>query len=211
LRHFGFGPVSGDGFGLGYIIKEDSISVCASSKHRQTKRFIDSIESYLNEVRRLLKATKQRDSHGPKTTRAREAEEKAGRDGRLKSRGRVIKADSYKLDSDGKGIQTPTSIDTAEVEDDGLGGCKLLRVVSSQGITDICTRRLFRCWDAAASVEEEGRASSSRSNRAATKGGGQETGFDRVLNRGIKVPKLLIDGVEMMPNMNTRVVSGMSQ
>jgi carnitine O-acetyltransferase len=126
LRHFGFGPVSGDGFGIGYIIKEDSISVCASSKHRQTKRFIDSIESYLNEIRRLLRATRQRNSSAGKSTRAREAEDKIGKDGRLKSRGRIIRAESARMDSDGKGIQTPTSIDTAEVEDDGLGGCKFL-------------------------------------------------------------------------------------
>src|SRR5436305_612931 len=59
LRHFGFGPVSGDGFGIGYIIKDDSISICASSKHRQTKRFVDSIESYLLEIRRILKLTKK--------------------------------------------------------------------------------------------------------------------------------------------------------
>ena len=29
------------------------------------------------------------------------------------------------MDGEGKGMQTPASIDTAEVEDDGLGGCKL--------------------------------------------------------------------------------------
>ncbi|KAJ4582349.1 carnitine O-acetyltransferase yat1 [Exophiala dermatitidis] len=122
LRHFGFGPVSGDGFGIGYIIKDDSISVCASSKHRQTRRFVDSLESYLNEIRRLLKATKPRDSAAGKSTRAREAEAKASKDGRLKSRGRIIKSEGPKLD----GTQTPASMDTAEVEDDGLGGCKFL-------------------------------------------------------------------------------------
>ncbi|KIX08955.1 uncharacterized protein Z518_00033 [Rhinocladiella mackenziei CBS 650.93] len=118
LRHFGFGPVSGDGFGIGYIIKDDSISVCASSKHRQTRRFVDSLESYLHEIRRLLKATKSKDAAAAKITRAREVEEKAGKDGRLKSRGRVIKAEAAKMD----GFQTPTSMDTAEVEDDSLGG-----------------------------------------------------------------------------------------
>ncbi|KAK5056599.1 hypothetical protein LTR84_012131 [Exophiala bonariae] len=118
LRHFGFGPVSGDGFGIGYIIKDDSISVCASSKHRQTKRFVDSLESYLNEIRRLLRATKSKDAPVGKVTRAREAEDKVGKDGRLKSRGRVIKTENARMD----GAQTPTSMDTAEVEDDGLGG-----------------------------------------------------------------------------------------
>ncbi|RVX72903.1 hypothetical protein B0A52_03256 [Exophiala mesophila] len=118
LRHFGFGPVSGDGFGIGYIIKDDSIAVCASSKHRQTKRFVDSLESYLNEVRRLLRSVRTKDMAAAQLTKAREAEDKAGKDGRLKSRGRVIKTDPSKVD----GVQTPTSMDTAEVEDDGLGG-----------------------------------------------------------------------------------------
>jgi carnitine O-acetyltransferase len=40
LRLFGFGPVSRNGFGLGYIIKDNSISVCAASKRRQTERFM---------------------------------------------------------------------------------------------------------------------------------------------------------------------------
>lgn len=118
LRHFGFGPVSGDGFGIGYIIKDDCISVCASSKHRQTKRFVDSLESYLNEIRRLLKASRPRAASAGKLTRAREVEEKAGRDGRLKSRGRVIKSEATKID----GTQTPASMETAEADDDGLGG-----------------------------------------------------------------------------------------
>lgn len=60
LRQFGFGPVSGDGFGIGYIIKDDSISVCVSSKHRQTKRFVDTLESYLLEIRRVLRITSRR-------------------------------------------------------------------------------------------------------------------------------------------------------
>ncbi|KAK4940247.1 carnitine O-acetyltransferase yat1 [Elasticomyces elasticus] len=117
LRHFGFGPVSGDGFGIGYIIKDDCISVCASSKHRQTKRFVDSLESYLNEIRRLLKAVRPKDLAAAKITRAREVEDKT-KDGRLKSRGRAIKAEAAKVD----GATTPASMETAEVEDDGLGG-----------------------------------------------------------------------------------------
>jgi len=118
LRHFGFGPVSGDGFGIGYIIKDETISFCASSKHRQTKRFVDSLESYLNEIRRVLKLTRQKDMGGAKVSRAREIDEK-GKDGRLKSRGRVIRADANK--QDGAGVQTPTT-EPEEVEDDGLGG-----------------------------------------------------------------------------------------
>ncbi|KAF3941184.1 hypothetical protein ABW19_dt0200760 [Dactylella cylindrospora] len=73
LRMFGFGPVSADGFGIGYIIKEDSISVCVSSKHRQTKRFVDTLHSYLQDVKYLFKQTNRKVS-SPSTTRAREAE-----------------------------------------------------------------------------------------------------------------------------------------
>jgi carnitine O-acetyltransferase len=121
LRHFGFGPTSGDGFGIGYIIKDDSISVCASSKHRQTKRFVDNLEGYLNEIRRLLRATKTKDLSSAKVTRAREAEDRTGKDGRIKSRGRIIKTEASKVD----GAQTPTSMDTNEVEDEALGGCTI--------------------------------------------------------------------------------------
>lgn len=55
LRLFGFGPVSPQGFGIGYIIKDDSISICASSKHRQTSRFLVTLESYLIEIQRMCK------------------------------------------------------------------------------------------------------------------------------------------------------------
>ncbi|CAA7260966.1 unnamed protein product [Cyclocybe aegerita] len=54
LRLFGFGPVAADGYGIGYIIKEDGISVCASSKHLQTRRFLDTLKGYLLDVQRLL-------------------------------------------------------------------------------------------------------------------------------------------------------------
>lgn len=54
LRLFGFGPVSGSGYGIGYIIKEDGISVCASSKHLQTRRFLDTLQGYLYDVQRIL-------------------------------------------------------------------------------------------------------------------------------------------------------------
>ncbi|KAL9619354.1 MAG: hypothetical protein Q9160_006034 [Pyrenula sp. 1 TL-2023] len=129
LRHFGFGPTSGDGFGIGYIIKDDSISICASSKHRQTQRYVESLESYLLELRKLLRATARRGT-SPKASRAREAEERPAPGGRLKSRGRVIKADSGKVETS---ITTPTT-DSGEVEDDGLGGCKHFPIAN------------VRCW-----------------------------------------------------------------
>ncbi|KAI6114103.1 carnitine acetyl transferase [Pisolithus sp. B1] len=54
LRLFGFGPVAADGYGIGYIIKENGISVVASSKHLQTQRFLDTLQSYLLEIQRVL-------------------------------------------------------------------------------------------------------------------------------------------------------------
>ncbi|GHJ84737.1 hypothetical protein NliqN6_1139 [Naganishia liquefaciens] len=54
LRLFGFGPVTPEGQGIGYIIKDDGISVCASSKHLQTRRFLDNLQSYLYEIQRML-------------------------------------------------------------------------------------------------------------------------------------------------------------
>lgn len=73
LRLFGFGPVSASGFGIGYIIKDDSISICASSKHRQTSRFLTTLESYLNEVYRVFK-----DVNSPKTVLSAPIETKPG-------------------------------------------------------------------------------------------------------------------------------------
>ncbi|OQR93505.1 choline/Carnitine O-acyltransferase [Achlya hypogyna] len=54
LRLFGFGPVVPEGFGIGYIIKDDGIQFCAASKHRQTQRFLDTLKEYLLRVRALL-------------------------------------------------------------------------------------------------------------------------------------------------------------
>ncbi|KAI7887705.1 acyltransferase ChoActase/COT/CPT [Mucor mucedo] len=54
LRLFGFGPTVSDGFGIGYIIKEDGIAFVASSKHRQTQRFLDTLKTYLMDIQALL-------------------------------------------------------------------------------------------------------------------------------------------------------------
>ena len=110
LRQFGFGPVSGDGFGIGYIIKDSSIAICASSKHRQTRRFVDALESYLLEIRKLLRAT-QRTSQSPTVSRVREAEDRPLA-ARVKSRGRAIRGEAVAEDP------------KADDDDDGLGGCK---------------------------------------------------------------------------------------
>lgn len=121
LRHFGFGPTSGEGFGIGYIIKDGSVSICASSKHRQTKRYIDAIESYFLEMRKLLRQTQRRGTSTDKqASRAREAEERRSKSrpagARLKSRGRVI---------DGGQMATKTpDTESGVASDDELGGCE---------------------------------------------------------------------------------------
>ena len=116
LRQFGFGPTSGDGFGIGYIIKNDTISICASSKHRQTKRFVDALESYLLEIRKLLRTTTHRASNH-KGSRAREAEDRPTVGSRHKSKGRVVNALS--------GTKSPDTLDESKMDSDeeGLGGC----------------------------------------------------------------------------------------
>jgi carnitine O-acetyltransferase len=117
LRQFGFGPTSADGFGIGYIIKDGSISICASSKHRQTSRYIDALESYFLEIRKLLRQIKRRGTSADKTaSRAREAEARP-KANRFKSRGRIITGEPGKM-------QTPSESIVDDDEDDGLGGCR---------------------------------------------------------------------------------------
>lgn len=110
LRQFGFGPTSGEGFGIGYIIKDDSVSICASSKHRQTKRFVDSIETYFLEIRRVLRAVNK--CHSPRASRVREAEERPEKT--TNKGGRAIKGGADDVIDDKE----------AEDDDDGLGGCE---------------------------------------------------------------------------------------
>ncbi|KAG5925529.1 hypothetical protein E4U42_004204 [Claviceps africana] len=121
LRQFGFGPTSGNGFGIGYIIKNDSISICVASKHRQTKRFVDALESYLLEVRRILKITNRKSSPSTnKGSRAREAESSNARPmNRLKSRGRLIATDSS---ATAKETASPMEESSLVSDDDELGG-----------------------------------------------------------------------------------------
>ncbi|TIB66939.1 hypothetical protein E3P77_01909 [Wallemia ichthyophaga] len=54
LRLFGFASTSASGFGIGYIVRDSSISLCVSSKHRQTNRFVETIQAYLVEVEQML-------------------------------------------------------------------------------------------------------------------------------------------------------------
>lgn len=119
LRQFGFGPTSGDGFGIGYIIKDGSLSICASSKHRQTKRYIDALESYFLEIRKLLRQTQRRGTNSDKmASRAREAEDmhkSRPKGNRLKSRGRLI-----------DGTKTPALESEIPSDEEDLGGCKFV-------------------------------------------------------------------------------------
>ncbi|KAJ5135641.1 uncharacterized protein N7515_004919 [Penicillium bovifimosum] len=113
LRHFGFGPTSADGFGIGYIIKDETISICASSKHRQTSRLMQGLESYLLEIRKLLRATNHKTAR-PRTSRARETEALTeGLQSETPRRGRLVRG----------GGDTPTSAaESSYMEDDGMGG-----------------------------------------------------------------------------------------
>lgn len=74
LKLFGFGPTSPEGYGLGYIIKEDTITICASSKHRQTLRLLDTLNSYFMEVRSLWYQSSAKQSAPTYGTRARSRE-----------------------------------------------------------------------------------------------------------------------------------------
>lgn len=69
LRLFGFGPVSANGFGLAYIIKDDSISICAASKHRQTERFLVTLELYMNEIYSIFQESSKEQIESPIDTK----------------------------------------------------------------------------------------------------------------------------------------------
>lgn len=55
LRLFGFGPVVPDGYGIGYIIKDHSLSFSVSSKRRQTRRYTFALNAVLKDMARLLR------------------------------------------------------------------------------------------------------------------------------------------------------------
>ncbi|KAF2397048.1 carnitine acetyl transferas-like protein [Trichodelitschia bisporula] len=107
LRHFGFGPTSGDGFGLGYIIKDGSVAICASSKHRQTERFVEGLEAYFLEVRKLLRQTQRAPSVRPSLPPPEPSE-------RRKRRGRNIFSDGLR--------SSRVSAVSSDSDDEGLGG-----------------------------------------------------------------------------------------
>ncbi|EAS31416.3 carnitine acetyl transferase [Coccidioides immitis RS] len=116
LRHFGFGPTSGDGFGIGYIIKDDSISICASSKHRQTSRFMQTLESYLLEIRKLLRAASRPSEEPRAAAPPNAAQERLGTGTRTPRRGRLIHTDAAARE-----VDTPMT-ESGCFDDDGMGG-----------------------------------------------------------------------------------------
>ena len=118
LRHFGFGPTSADGFAIGYIIKDDTVSFCASSKHRQTARLMYNLELYLLEIRKVLRMTSgSRRTTSPRTSRARETEMMSERFQTQTDNNRLGRVVSQ------RDTETPTT-DSGELDDDGMGGCK---------------------------------------------------------------------------------------
>eukprot|EP00924_Labyrinthula_sp_SR-Ha-C_P000035 augustus_masked-scaffold_60-processed-gene-0.63-mRNA-1 protein AED:0.01 eAED:0.01 QI:57/1/1/1/1/1/3/58/636 len=54
LRFFGFGPVCQEGFGIGYIIKEDSINFTISTVSRHAQRYSKHLLEYLEQVHQIL-------------------------------------------------------------------------------------------------------------------------------------------------------------
>jgi len=54
LRLFGFGPVVQDGFGIGYIIRDFGLQFSISSKHRQTKRFVNMFNLTLMQLGSMM-------------------------------------------------------------------------------------------------------------------------------------------------------------
>jgi len=54
LRHFGFGPVVPDGFGIGYIIKDNALHFSIASRCRQTDRYRHTLRLFLHEVKAVL-------------------------------------------------------------------------------------------------------------------------------------------------------------
>ncbi|KAG8823583.1 hypothetical protein FRC19_003558 [Serendipita sp. 401] len=67
LRLFGFGPVAADGYGIGYIIKDDGISIVASSKHLQTRRLLETLKQYFLDVQKMIIQLHRQANERPRT------------------------------------------------------------------------------------------------------------------------------------------------
>jgi carnitine O-acetyltransferase len=111
LRAFGFGPTAADGFGIGYIIKDASISISVSSKHRQTKRFVDTLQNYFIEIQRMLKSSTNLKQ--PPGSRAREAEKSNERQAAAKlTGGRMLRRASSMMDEECLSVRSEELSDT---------------------------------------------------------------------------------------------------
>ncbi|KAG7822217.1 hypothetical protein KL928_000692 [Ogataea angusta] len=78
LHLFGVTPAIPTGFGIGYIIKDDMISIVASSQWRQTDRFLETLESVFDEIKSLWKEEGSVSDKSTERSRARELESYAG-------------------------------------------------------------------------------------------------------------------------------------
>lgn len=70
LKNFGFGPVTPNGFGIGYIIRDNSVSIVVSSRHRQTQRFASLIEHSMLEIDHVFQRRSTADPHPENITSA---------------------------------------------------------------------------------------------------------------------------------------------
>ncbi|CEP60021.1 carnitine O-acetyltransferase YAT1 LALA0_S01e01222g [Lachancea lanzarotensis] len=55
LQAFGFGPVCANGFGIGYIVRDKSITIVVSSKHRQTTRLVGLLGRFLSDIQQVYR------------------------------------------------------------------------------------------------------------------------------------------------------------
>ncbi|SCU90998.1 LAFA_0F01310g1_1 [Lachancea sp. 'fantastica'] len=55
LQAFGFGPVCANGFGIGYIIRDKSMTFVVSSKHRQTTRLVVLLRRFLDDIQQVYR------------------------------------------------------------------------------------------------------------------------------------------------------------
>ncbi|KAI0463525.1 hypothetical protein LJB42_002525 [Komagataella kurtzmanii] len=76
LNLFGVTPSIASGFGIGYIIKDESISVVACSQWRQTKRFLTTLKKVIEEIKNdWAKAHPEIKTKAIGSSRARELED----------------------------------------------------------------------------------------------------------------------------------------
>ncbi len=54
MELFCFGQVADNGYGIGYIIKPDSITVSVTSKYQQTQEYIESLQQSFSELGKLI-------------------------------------------------------------------------------------------------------------------------------------------------------------